>query len=140
MNNKANADVAMNTIVYLVLLMLFLFGIWAFINNQKEGAGIWEDYYTKEIVKLINSAKVGEEVVLDVHRATEIAKGNGVEFGNIFSFSHENKEACVKIGLGMKSCFQYFNNVIIVEPRIEYGLEDKPINKLLFKIGEVKNG
>lgn len=140
MNNKANINLSLNTIVYLVILVVFVAVFWVFVSMQKDGAARWEDYYVKEIVKVVNSAEIGDEIVLDVHDATVIAKSKGVEFGNIFGFSDERREVCVKLAVGRQTCFPYFNDVVIVEPRIEYGKGEPAVNTLHFRIEESKAG
>jgi hypothetical protein len=40
----------------------------------------------------------------------------------------------VQLKLGRKTCYTWFNNVIVKDSYIELGKESKPINKLRFKI------
>lgn len=116
MNKKgASEDLMKSYIVYLILLVVFVVGILFVVNGQRQGADIWADYYSKEIVKIIDFSKPGDRICLDVHKATKIAKGNEVEsFSEIFQIDNKNNEVCVKLSRGIKRCFGYFNDVDIV--------------------------
>ena len=104
----------MDNIIYLVLLIIFFGGMMAFVYSKTNGAPVWEDYYAKEIVKVIDLAKPRDVIYLDVHRATEIAKKNNVaNFEDIFKFDNLNNQVCVKLSLGKASCFNYFNKVSV---------------------------
>ena len=133
MNKKAQSNVLMNNISRLILLAIFIAGIFAVIWQQSNGAGVWEDYYAKEIVKSIDLAKQGDEVTLDVQKGTEIAFKNGVGKSEIFNFNNVNNEVCVKLSAGRSTCFNYFNDVDITDPNVELGV---PINVLHFSVKE----
>jgi len=109
-----------------------------FVWQQMNGAAIWEDYYAKEVAKVINLAEPGDEIILDVHRATEVAKKNKVEsFSRTFQFSNLENEICVKLGRGKKTCYFYFNNVDIVDIELKLaGGEEGNRNLLLFNVIE----
>jgi len=100
------------------------------------GAAIWEDYYAKDVVSVIDSAKPGDVIILDVQKATEIAKKNKItSFEEIFQFDNMKGELCVKLSRGRASCYSYFNNVnvaIVHNNKWIHFLE--PINRLHFQI------
>ncbi|MBI2451660.1 hypothetical protein HYV50_01115 [Candidatus Pacearchaeota archaeon] len=134
-NKKAQStsELLMDNAIYLILLVLFLSTMLFFIWDQMNGASLWAEYYSKEISKVINLAKAGDVITLDVQKATAIAKSNDIKsFSEIFVFDNINNELCVKLSIGRKTCYSYFNNVDIIEPEINYG----PPNTLTFKIIE----
>jgi len=133
MNKKAQSDVLMNNVVYLILLAIFVVGMFAFIWQQSNGAAVWEDYYVKEIVKVIDLSKPGDQVTIDVQKATEIAKKNEVGFSEIFKFDNANNEVCVKLSQGRATCFSYFNDEDVIFEDIELGV---PVNILKFSVKE----
>ena len=136
MNRKASETLWDNAI-YFILAVIFFSGLMYYILNQKNGASIWEDYYAKEISRVINLAKPGDVITLDIHKATEIAQKNKLSSNSeIFTFDNKNNEICVKLSLGRKKCYSYFNNVDIINQRIEFGV---PINILKFDIWEKQN-
>jgi len=115
MNKKATiGDILMDNVIYLILLIIFFVGMMAFVNSKMNGAAVWEDYYAKELVKVIDLSEPGDIVILDVQKATEIAQKNKIaNFEDIFSFNNVNNEVCVRLSLGKASCFYYFNEVSV---------------------------
>ena len=140
MNRKGGiGDLLLDNAIYLVLAILFFSGIFWFVFSYGNGAAIWEDYYAKEIVKIIDFSSPWDNVLLEVQRATEIAKDNNVaSFSEIFSIDNIKNEVCVKLSLGRKTCYNYFNNVDIVgiDLRLAEGRnkKGKSVNLLYFKI------
>lgn len=141
MNKKASmGGILRSNAIYIFLLIVFFVGMRAFIINSVNSASIWEDYYAKEIAKVIDMAEPGDEIVLDVHKATEVAKKNNIaNFEEIFSFNNLDNEVCVKLSLGRASCYNYFNDVGATyskdsgEKWIAFA---EPVNRLHFSVFE----
>jgi len=135
-NKKAGVStIILDNAIYLILVGLLIVGTMVFISMQKNGAAVWQDYYAKEIVKIINLGENEDEFVLNVHDASEIAQDNGIDFRKeSFVFDNENNEVCVKLGKGRATCYSYFNNLDVVGSRFELGV---PGNVLHFKLGRV---
>ncbi|MBM3233058.1 hypothetical protein FJZ18_02740 [Candidatus Pacearchaeota archaeon] len=109
-NGKRGAsDILHSTIAFIFILLLFTFGMWYYIYQQKSGASVWEDYYAKQLTIVMNSARPGDIIVLDVHKATEIAQKASVSFESIFLIS--DQETCVRLSQGRKTCYSFFNRV-----------------------------
>ncbi len=126
-------ELVMNNIIYLIFIALFVISLGAFVFNQVDGAAVWEDYYAKEITKVINLASPGDEIVLDVHRGTEIGRGNGVEsFNDMFRIDNGDNEVCVRLSSTRRTCYNYFNDVD-VEWELRLGV---PVNLLKLKVVE----
>jgi len=120
-----------NTLVYLILLVIFISLEFVYINNQLNGAATWSDYYAKELSGLVNQAIPGDQIEIDIHQATKIAKNNNLNsFSEIFSFNNLENQICVKLS-SKKTCYFYFNEVDIIDSQISLG---KPVNKLSFKV------
>src|SRR3989338_1982397 len=132
----SNEQIA-GTAVYLIILSLFTIGMLLFVYQLSNRAALWEDDYAKEIVKIVNALKPGDEFTFDVHKATEVAKKNRLSMDNIFIFDNAKNEICVKLSPGKKSCYSYFSE-------IEFSTEMKfgvPGNVLIIKAKEGgKNG
>jgi hypothetical protein len=136
MNKKAEEEsmgTLMANVVFVILVALFFGGMSYYGNMQKNGAGIWADFYLKEIVKVADMAKPGDEVVLNVQNAVEIAVKNGVGYEDIFDFDNAQNEICVKLSPSRHTCYKYFNNVDLVEMHVILGA---PENLLVFKVAE----
>ena len=133
MNKKASQTLWENTI-YIVLAVVFFSTVLYFVLNNQFGSSFYENYYSKEISRAINLAKPGDNITLDVQKATEIAQKNKLQsFSEIFSFDNTNNEICVKLSLGRKKCYSYFNNVGITNLQLKLA---EPINILSFTITE----
>ena len=55
-------------------MALIFFGV----LDKKESSATYTDYYAKETARLINYARPGDVITIDIHDATKIAKKNGV--------------------------------------------------------------
>src|SRR3989344_2704648 len=110
--DKKGTNVLLDNVVYVILAIIFFSMILYFLRNQWFQASFYENYYSKEISKVVNLAKPGDEIVLDVQKATEIAQKQSLRsFSEIFQFDNVNNEICVKLSAGRKKCYTYFNDV-----------------------------
>lgn len=142
--NKRASSILYTNVLFLIILIVFFVGMLSFVYSKMNSASVWEDYYAKEIVKVIDLSKPGDTIVIDVQRATEIAQKNKIaNFEQIFSFDNFNNEVCVKLSLGRASCYNYFNdvNVAIVPGENKWIFYAEPINRIHFSIikKEAKN-
>ncbi len=136
MNKKAAfMDILLNNIVYIILSLIVFVSLLAFVRSTSNGAAIWEDFYAKEIVKIIDSAQPGDMITLDVSSATKIAAKNQADFGKIFSFDNEHNKVCVRLSNGGRGCFNFYNEVDVSNAEIKL-LE--PVNVLKFSITKPK--
>ncbi|MDO8508889.1 MAG: hypothetical protein Q7S27_04360 [Nanoarchaeota archaeon] len=125
-NNKGESDLMTSYLIYLIILIVFASLMVAYVYGERKGGDIWSDYYSKEIVKVIDFAKEGDKVCLDVHRASVIGRDNQVRsYSEIFQIDNKNNDVCVKLSKGIKRCYNYFSDVDIVN--------------LEFKLGEGRN-
>ncbi|MDP3881504.1 MAG: hypothetical protein Q8Q31_01360 [Nanoarchaeota archaeon] len=134
MNKRGTIGDLPDTVITVILIVLFAAFLFVFVGQQKNGAGVWEDVYAKEIAQIINLAEPGDEISIDIHYATEIAKKNRYgQLDSIIKFDNENREVIVKLRSRGETRFSYYNNVEIVNDRIELGV---PVNILKFRIVE----
>lgn len=136
MNRKGVELLTGNIVMILfvaVIIGLFFAAIWQHKNNSS----FWEGYYAKEIAGVIDSSNAGDEITIDLSYASKIAQKNGkTEFGDIVRFDSAEKEVIVSFKKGSYTYFEYFNDVIIAEPKIKLGEES---NILTFKIAGGEN-
>ena len=141
MNNKASQTLKDN-LVYLILLLLFLLADGYFVWSQFSGASTWADYHAKETSRIINLASPGDNVTLDIHKATVVAQKNGLKDfqKEIFQIDNPNNELCFKLSLGRKTCYHFFNDVDIINDHIElaYTINRESKNVLRFNVVEVQ--
>ena len=136
MNRRASDNVLMNNAIYIILTVTAFTLTFFIVRSHYNGASTWEEFYSKELTKVINLAEQGDAIILDVHKATEIAIDNEVPFREIFEFDNVNKEVCVKLSKGRKTCYSYFNNVDVVNYEVKIAQPEK--NVLAFEIREAQ--
>lgn len=141
MNKKAKiGDIVMDNIVYLIFLIIFFVAMLAFVSSKMNGASYYEDYYAKEIVKIIESSEPGQSFAIDVSKASKVAQSNKVNaLEEMFSFDNMENEVCVKLSRGGASCYSYFNAVNVGPSPpgnkwIYYAETSASVNRLHFTI------
>ncbi len=138
MNKRAEAeDLLKSYLIYLILLVIFVSGMFYFVYQQRGGADVWADYYSKEIAKVINFVESGDSVCLDVQRGSEIAKNNDLgSYSEIFQIDNVKNEVCVKFSKGIKRCIGYFNDVEIVNLNFKLAdfKDNRFVNTLCFDV------
>jgi hypothetical protein len=121
-------------VIFFIILLAFIAIMTIFIWKQMNGGEFWAERYSKEITKLINSAKSGDEITLDVQEATRIAKRNDMkDYKNIFSFDNDENKVCTSLYPGIKKCYYFFNEVNVTP---NFKLDPINGNKLHLTIGE----
>lgn len=115
MNKKADImGIVGDNVIYIILLILFFIGMLFFVYSKSNGANIYEDYYAKEIAKMIDMAKPGDDFAIDIKQVSLVAQKNKMgNYEEIFSFNNIKNEVCVKLTSAKGRCFSYFNNVSV---------------------------
>ena len=107
-NGKRGQIIAENTI-FIVLNLVFLSILIIFIYSKLNSTGLVEDKYSKQIALIIDSAKPGMTIHLNMEDAIKIAKDNSQDLSKIVSVSGN----VVNVKLEDKSArsYYFFNNV-----------------------------
>ena len=59
MNKKATlSDLMTSNVVGIILVVMVFAGLFIYVFAQTNGAAVWEEYYAKEIARIILMAKV----------------------------------------------------------------------------------
>ena len=125
-------------LLYIIILIIFFVGGILILGGYRNNAVFWEEFYAKEITKMINAAEPGTEIVIDVSKASEIAEKSGKKnFNELFVFDNADNKVIVSLKPGSATSYKYFNDVEITGWRIELlsGGASPPVNQLFFKIG-----
>lgn len=130
--------------IFIILLVIFFYAAMVFVMKERDSAKFWEQYYTSEIARVVDMSKPGDEIKLDVQKATEIAQANGVQLRDIFNFGNLDNTMRVKLSQKGSTEFKFYNDVNIFKigenGGIELGVSDG-INKLVFAVKEAsENG
>jgi len=131
--NKKASFLHGNIILLLVLVVFLAIGI-VFISTKMNSGAFWADRTSKEIVKLVDSSKSGDQFILDVQSLCQIAKKNNLKaMDSIFSVSNKENKFCVKLSPSGRNFYYFFNEV-----NVSLELKQDPINgnKLLVSISD----
>tara|TARA_Y100000034_G_C6766225_1_gene341558 strand:+ start:224 stop:652 length:429 start_codon:yes stop_codon:yes gene_type:complete len=135
-NKRGIKSLILNDIVYLILFIVFFSLMFYFVTAYQDGAAYWEDFYAKQIAFVIDRGSVGEEIKLDVSKISGVAVGNGVNPREMIKIDNANN--LVKVGLrnGKATGFNFFNDVIVKDWRVELNSPDPEVNRFVFSIAE----
>ncbi len=129
-------------VVHIILFIIILGPTLMFANSQREGAFLWEDFYAKEVARIIDISEPGTEARIDVTKAVEVAqKRNLKEKKEIFDFNNVENEVIVRLRRDGATGFKFFNNIDVVDWKIEEissNEEGKTIYLLYFKVIEAQ--
>lgn len=130
--DKNGSNLLWSNAIYIIFALIFFSMVLFFLRNHYFQASFYENYYSKEISKVINLAKPGDEIFLDVQKATEIAQKQSLgSFSEIFQFDNVNNEICVQLSNDREKCYFYFNDVDVIDAELRRA---DPINVLAFKV------
>jgi hypothetical protein len=119
-NKRGSANaIAWPEITYLILFLVFAFILLVFAKNSIGGASINEEIYAKKIALIIDGARPGTDITLDVTDAYNIAlkEKRDVVRAKGESFSKVKDEPCIFVSLGSKTggyTYCYFSNYNIL--------------------------
>ncbi|HPJ86509.1 MAG TPA: hypothetical protein PLU55_00165 [Candidatus Pacearchaeota archaeon] len=106
---KKRGAILVENVVFLILNLLFLSILVLFLVKQGSGATVLEEAYSKQIAMVINSAKPGMVIRLDMDKGRKIAEEKGFDFGN--SVIIENNVVYVQLTPDGRYSYAFFNNV-----------------------------
>lgn len=103
------AAILMENVIFIILNVLFLAILILFLLRQGQGAVLLEQSYAKQIALLIDSAKPGMTIILDMSKAKELAEKKGLEFKDIVI--NANNIITVRLSEEGGYSYSYFNDV-----------------------------
>ena len=118
--------------------ILFFSGL-VWVVGFQDGAAKWEDFYVKEIARVVDSAGVAEEAYIDVTPAVAIALKRKVPINDIFKFDNERNIITVKLSPQSGTSFRYFNEIGVLNGGVELSSGSSNTNRLHIQFVEVKD-
>ncbi len=139
--NRKGVDLLANEVIYIILFALAISLSFALIYKYTNNASSVQDYYSKEIARVIDSSVPGDNISLNIDKAVSVAEKNGISIssGNSFKFDSANHRVCVLLSKGNPSCYSYFNDVSVVLPDNSIDLGN-PDNWIHFSIVSSSGG
>jgi hypothetical protein len=107
-------NILTENLVFIILNVIFLMILFLFLFKQGEGAIILEESYAKQIALLIDGAKPGMIIQLNMEKGINLAEKNGLNVNNIVSIS--NNIITVKLSENGGYSYSFFNNVEVNQP------------------------
>jgi len=136
MERRGDTNLIMTNIIYLLLFIFFFMVMFWFVNSYSDRSAFYEDFYSKEIVSIINKAEPGMEIKIDVSRVAVIAFKKTKPIEDIIYVDNVNNQIIVSSRLNAGTSFGFFNDVDIVEWKTE-GPSGRPENtQFMFKVKE----
>ncbi len=106
--NKKGENLILSPLIFIVLNIMFFGILLGFVFNSSNGVLVYEQAYAKQIALIIDSAKPGMNISLNMEEAVEKAKDEKWK-GKIVSI--KDNIVTVKLGEGGGYSYQFFNDV-----------------------------
>jgi len=139
MNKRADTNLLMNDIVFLVLFTLFFLVMFWFVTSYSNGCAFYEDFYAKEIARTINGAEVGTKIIVDVTPLAISASKSGKPINDIVYLDNVNNKVVVSCRLSSATSFNFFNDVDVTDFRVESPSGSSISTRFIFNVKERKN-
>lgn len=136
MDRRGDTDLMMDNLIYLFIFILFFLTMFYFVNSYSNGGAFYEDFYAKEISRIINSAQPGMELKIDVTPLVVVASKNKKPLNEIILIDNVNNKVIVSSKLNSGTSFSFFNDVDVIYSPLEVisgGVEN---TRFIFKIVE----
>lgn len=132
--DKRGMGLLLSTIIFIVLNLVFFASLFLFIGVKSTGVSLHEQVYAKQIALLIDGAKPGTSIEVDIYKLYEIAKKNEYQPAkSLVEINSQEKEVKVKLTeRGKGYSFKHFNDALVV-----WG-ENSDKKKLHIEIKEAK--
>lgn len=140
MNRRGASNLAMDTIIPLIVVTaVFAVMIW-FVNSYSHGSAFYEDFYAKEIANVINNAEPGMEFKIDITPLASLAVKSGKPIRDLVYIDNVNNKVIVSTRLNTGTSFNFFNNVDVLYLPPEGPSGGVETTRFIFKIVEKQRG
>ncbi len=108
---KKRGTILIENLVFIILNLLFLSILVVFLLKQGSGAIVLEETYSKGIAMLIDSAKPGMTLQLNMEKGLKLADKNGIDFNSAVRITGN----IVQVKLSERGGYSYafFNDVSV---------------------------
>jgi len=134
MKRGKGGKILMENVIFIILNILFLIILVLFLARQGGGISLLEQSYAKQIALLVDSAKPGMTISLNMEKAKKIAEKNGVDFGDVVRIN--DNVVIVKLSEEGGYSYSFFNNVDATAYENRSNTEN--IKEYIIKINEYK--
>ena len=121
MKKRGSVDLMSSVVIFILLNVLFFSIMFAFVYISSSKARIYEQAYSKQIALVIDEAKPGTNITLDLSKVYEVARKEK-RFDKMIILDAENNIIEVRLqnsGEGYKTKYFSNANIKILENRYE---------------------
>jgi hypothetical protein len=108
---KKKGEVLVENLIFIILNLAFAVIIVIFLLKQGSGATILENTYSKQIALMLDSAKPGMIIRLNLGDLKEISDKNKIDFKDVVKI--DNNLVVVKLAEKGGETYSFFNNVSV---------------------------
>ncbi len=134
MNIRGSVNIAMDSIVYILITALVFTGLLWFVNSYSNGGAFYEDFYAKEIANVLDNSIPGQEIKIDVTPLANVALKNGKNVKDIVNIDNVDNKVIVSSRLNTGTSFSFFNDVDVVDFYVENPSGEPDKTRFIFKI------
>ena len=110
LNRKKAFSPVIENVIFIVLNIMFFAMMIFFVVRAGSGASVLEQAYAKQAALIIDNAKPGMSIFVDIEDALKIAKKNGVKEENIARVDAKENKIMIKLSQRGAYSYQFFNN------------------------------
>ena len=128
MKNKKAVEMLMNNVIIIVIIAVFFAFMFLFVGRAGSQVTIAEQTYAKQIALLIDNAKLGTIIDLDISQLKEISEKNKIALDKTITIDNKNEK--VRIALTSKGGYEFgfFNRADVVWSINENNLRMEVVN------------
>jgi len=107
---KKGAEVGVETVIFIVLNLLFFTLLLVFAYRNVSGASVYEQAYAKQIALIIDEAKPEMTIFVSMEDGINLAKDNGVNADSIVKINKDTNEIIVGLYKTGGYSMKYFSD------------------------------
>ena len=138
MNKKGDNDMLMENIIYLTIFIIFFLTMFWFVNSYSNRSAYYEEFYSKKIAGIINSAEPGMDFKIDITPLAIAASKNSKPIKDIILIDNVNNQIIVSSRPNSGTSFGFFNDVDVVNWYVESPSGRADTTQFIFTIKEKK--
>ena len=136
MERRGDTHIILDSIIHIVIFILFFSGMFCFVTSYTSNVAFWEDFYAKEIAYAIDRAEPGMEFKLDVSKLAVVAAKTGKPVKDIISIDNVQNTVSVSVRRNAGASFRFFNDVDVVDWKTEAPSGSAATTQFIFIVKE----
>lgn len=110
MDRKRAFSPVIENVIFIILNIMFFSMMIVFVTRAGSGASVLEQAYAKEAALIIDSAKPGMSILIEMEDALKLAKKNDVNPENVARIDAKENKIMIKLSQRGAFSYQFFND------------------------------